>query len=95
MPTFEMIRKAVQDTAHMYPVRRIQLFGSYANGTADEESDVDLLVEFSEQPISLVKICGLQEDLAEKLDRDVDIVKLPLPSDSDLIIGRTVDLYGT
>ena len=94
MPTIEMIKKAVGETAAMYPIRRIELFGSYANGTADDDSDVDLLVEFSEQPISLIKLCGFREKVAEQLHSDVDIVKLPLSSDSGLLIERTVKLYG-
>ena len=94
MPTLNMIRHAVQQAAHEYPVRRVELFGSYANGTATEDSDVDFLVEFSENPTSLIHICGLRETLAELLQRDVDIVKLPRKVDDGLIIDRTVRMYG-
>ena len=54
MPTLDMIRAAVHRAAAEYPVKRVELFGSYANGTADEESDVDFLVEFAENPTSLL-----------------------------------------
>ena len=94
MPTLDMIRQAVEQAAGEYPVRRVELFGSYANGTADEESDVDFLVEFSENPTSLIHICGLRETLAEYLQTDVDIVKLPRREDDGLTIDRTVHLYG-
>ena len=43
MPTLEMIQTAVHQAAAEYPVKRVELFGSYANGTADADSDVDLL----------------------------------------------------
>ncbi len=56
MPTLEMIQQAVQTAAMQYPVKSVELFGSYANGTADESSDVDYLVEFSENPTSLLHI---------------------------------------
>ena len=56
MPTLDMIQQAVHQAVTEYPVKRVELFGSYANGTADEESDVDFLVEFSENPTSLVQI---------------------------------------
>lgn len=94
MPTLEMIQNAVHLAAAKYPVKRVELFGSYANGTADEESDVDFLVEFAENPTSLVHICGLRETLSELLHLDVDIVKLPRKPDDGMIIERTVPMYG-
>lgn len=88
------IRSAVAQAAAMYPVKRVDLFGSYANGSANEDSDVDLLVEFSESPVSLLKLFGLQETLQELLQLDVDVVELPLREDSDLTVDRTVRVYG-
>ncbi len=37
----EEIVQAVREAAGAYPVPRVYLFGSYANGIATEESDVD------------------------------------------------------
>ena len=95
MPTLDMIQKAVQTAAAQYPVKRVELFGSYANGTAREDSDVDFLVEFMENPTSLMHICGFRETLSELLKLDVDIVKLPRKQDDGLTIDRTVHIYGT
>ncbi|MBR1561510.1 MAG: nucleotidyltransferase domain-containing protein [Clostridia bacterium] len=94
MPTLDMIAQAVRTAAAQYPVKRVELFGSYADGTADESSDVDFLVEFNENPTSLLHICGFRETLAELLDMDVDIVKLPRRQDDGLTIDRTVRMYG-
>lgn len=94
MPTLDMIQQAVRQAASEYPVKRVELFGSYANGTADEDSDVDFLVEFSEKPTSLLHICGFRETLSELLRLDVDIVKLPRKKNDGLSIGRTVRMYG-
>ncbi len=94
MPTLDMIRNAVHLAAAEYPVKRVELFGSYANGTADAESDVDFLVEFAENPTSLLHICGFRETLSELLHRDVDIVKLPRKPNDGLQIDRTVCVYG-
>ena len=94
MPTLDMIRAAVNQAVIEYPVKRVELFGSYANGTADADSDVDFLVEFSENPTSLVQICGLRETLSELLHLDVDIVKLPRKQNDGLRIDRTVCIYG-
>ena len=55
MKSIEAIRNAVTQAAMDYPIKRVDLFGSYANGHAREDSDVDFLVEFSESPVSLFK----------------------------------------
>lgn len=93
MLDMQTIRNAVHAAAGQYPVKRVELFGSYANGTVTEGSDLDFLVEFTETPISLLKICGLQETLSDLLKVDVDIVKLPLQAASPLKIDKTVRLY--
>ena len=94
MPTLDMIQAAVNQAVTEYPVKRVELFGSYAEGTADADSDVDFLVEFFENPTSLVQICGLRETLSELLNLDVDIVKLPRNPNDGMIIDRTVPMYG-
>ena len=94
MKSMDAIRSAVSEAAMHYPVKRVDLFGSYANGLAKEDSDVDFLVEFSESPISLFKISGFQATLAELLQMNVDVVEAPLASDSLLHIDRTVRVYG-
>jgi len=87
------IQSAAYEAALQYPVKRIELFGSYADGTASENSDIDFLVEFSESPVSLFEICGLQETLSELLKVDVDVVKYPLQRGNDLIIEKKVCVY--
>ena len=94
MKSIEAIRIAVSEAAQHYPVKRVDLFGSYANGLAKEDSDVDFLVEFSESPVSLFKISGFQATLSELLQMDVDIVEVPLSSNSMLRVDRTVCVYG-
>lgn len=88
------IQRAVHQAAAQYPIKRVELFGSYANGSAQQHSDADFLVEFSESPISLLKLFGFQETLSELLQMKVDVVQLPLASDSDLKVERTVRMYG-
>lgn len=45
MLTTEQIQKTVTDYFKDKPVKKVYLFGSYARGEADEESDVDLTFE--------------------------------------------------
>lgn len=55
-----------------YGISSIGLFGSFARGSADEDSDVDILVEFSE-PIGM-EIVDLVIELEDLLQREVDLV---------------------
>jgi len=89
----DVIRNAVREAASQYPVKRVELFGSYANGSATEKSDVDFLVEFNDSSVSLLKLFGFQEMLIELLKMDVDVVKLPLKKNTELLIENRVCVY--
>ena len=56
-----------------YRIVNIGIFGSSARGNADERSDVDIVVEL-ESP-DLFHLIGIKQDLEEKLNRPVDIVR--------------------
>jgi hypothetical protein len=90
------IQTTVTMVAAHYPIKSVRLFGSYAEGRETEDSDVDVLVEFSRDPISLLKFFGFQEELAEHLGTSVDVVKYPLSEETrnTLTIDRMVTLYG-
>ena len=45
MLTIEEIKTAVTPICERYGVERLSLFGSYARGEADAQSDVDLMVD--------------------------------------------------
>jgi predicted nucleotidyltransferase len=51
----------------------VRIFGSVANGTADEKSDIDFLVDM-EKGRSLFDLGGLLMDLQELFGRKVDVV---------------------
>ncbi|HEY2029551.1 MAG TPA: nucleotidyltransferase family protein [Myxococcales bacterium] len=54
-------------------VRSLDVFGSTARGDARQQSDVDLLVEFSDTP-GLIGYVQIQQRLEEILGRRVDLV---------------------
>ena len=58
------------------------LFGSFARGEADENSDVDLLVRFS-KPIGLFGFVGVEQELEETLGRKIDLA-------TDKMIGKYI-----
>mgnify|MGYP002578429944 FL=1 len=74
-------------------LERVSLFGSYAGGTADDDSDVDLLVTFQSPVVSLLTLARVLEAMERALDLSVDLVQDPLPDDALLEIRRKVSLY--
>lgn len=74
-------------------VASVSLFGSYAKGTANSKSDVDLLVTFTSAVVSLFTMARLLSCLEKKLGTPVDIVQNPIPADSLLKIEKVVPLY--
>lgn len=56
-----------------YKAKEIGLFGSFARGEQNVNSDIDILVEF-EEAADLFDLMGLALYLEEVLDRKVDIV---------------------
>jgi len=90
------IKMAVSKIAPYYPIRQVHLFGSYAEGSATPDSDVDVLVEFKNRPVTLLDFCGFQQELSELLKVQVDILKSPLSATAkaDLTIKEVVHLYG-
>lgn len=59
---------------HTYQVKKAALFGSVVRGTAQERSDIDLLIDPPER-FSLFDLAGLKVDLEEALGRTVDIIE--------------------
>ena len=56
------------------PVLKAYLFGSYARGEADAESDIDLLVDLDYSVHIGLKFFGMYADLEKILHRKVDVV---------------------
>src|SRR5690348_11332522 len=59
--------------ASHYGAYNVRIFGSVARGEADEQSDIDFLVNM-EPGRSLLDLCGLLIDLEELLGCKVDVV---------------------
>lgn len=76
-------------------IMKLGLFGSYARGEANENSDVDLLVEFDPSNYTFDEYCSLSEDLENALHKRYDIVGYDCISDilKDNILGEEVVLF--
>ncbi len=79
----EHIASLVRPLAKKYHADEVYLFGSYARGEADGDSDLDFLV-FGGDGFKLTNILALGEELREALQKDVDIFEIrEINKDSD------------
>lgn len=74
MLTQEQIKQTVTDYFKDKPVKKVYLFGSYARGEANEDSDVDLLVELDYSKRIGFKFYGWYIDLETSFSKKVDVV---------------------
>ena len=73
--TLENIVRLVKPIAEKYHVQEIYLFGSYARGEADTDSDLDFLV-YGGENFKLTMIFALAEDLREALNKRVEVFEI-------------------
>jgi len=73
--TLEYDRERLNNVCAKNRIKYLGLFGSFARGEADSQSDVDLIVEFYETP-SLLRHVGIEYELSENLfsNRKVDLI---------------------
>lgn len=74
-------------------IRSVSLFGSYAEGTANDDSDVDLLVSFSSPAVSLFTLARVLEAMEKRMAVSADLVQEPLPDDALLDVRKKLPLY--
>jgi predicted nucleotidyltransferase len=70
--TLELVRKYFRSQ----PVTKAYVFGSFARNEADENSDIDLLVDLDYTQKIGLKFIQMQFDLEEILQQKVDLVSL-------------------
>lgn len=67
------LRRFREQYQAQYHIVKIGIFGSAARGEMTEDSDLDIVVDLS-QP-DFFALAGIQQALAEQLQRQVDIVR--------------------
>jgi predicted nucleotidyltransferase len=76
MPTLEEILATLREQhvllSRRYPLQRLAVFGSWARGEAQEDSDVDVMVEVD--PSIGLRFVDLGDELEKALGRRVDLV---------------------
>ena len=66
---FEKIARLLKNQG----VRKVAVFGSYVRGEEKPESDIDIIVEFSERK-SLLELVKIERELSEVLGIKVDLL---------------------
>ena len=99
--TVDEIRQRVHEATEEYNrhaeadarIKRMTLFGSYADGSATDNSDVDLLVTFFSPVVGFFTLARVLDTMETHLGLPVDLVQDPLPADTLLTIRKRVPLY--
>src|ERR1700677_5040836 len=65
-------RDAIKQTCAKYGATNVRVFGSCARDDYSENSDVDLIVQFSGQ-LDLAKFFRLKEELEKLIGKEVDL----------------------
>jgi uncharacterized protein len=88
-----MKRKEILQIASRHGAQNLRIFGSQVKGTAQKDSDIDVLVEF-EEGRSLLDRIALIQDLEDLLGMEVDVVseKALHPVIRDQILQEAVPL---
>ena len=87
------IQEAVKKIASEYSIKTVTVFGSLAKGTANKDSDVDVLVEFMMPAVSLLTLTSLKHRLENELNTNVDVIHGPLGEDSMITLEGAVPIY--
>lgn len=90
----EETSKKITSILARHGAKRISIFGSYARGEAKPDSDIDILVEFSERK-SLLDIIGIEQELCDAVGMKVDLLteKSISPYLIDRIKKQMVTIY--
>jgi predicted nucleotidyltransferase len=72
--TKEQIQKTISEYFAGKPVKKAWLFGSYARGEADENSDVDVLIDIDYDAKVGLKYFSWHRELGSLLNKKVDVV---------------------
>jgi len=94
-PSLELIllrlRALLPELRDRFGVDTLEVFGSRVRSAADEGSDLDLLVSFSETP-DLLTFISLENELSERLGLPVDLVmrRALKPRLRDRILGEAI-----
>ena len=69
------LRSAIEENPYRADIKFVALFGSHVHGTATDDSDIDVLIDFDPNAtIGLFEFIEIQDQLSETLGRKVDLL---------------------
>jgi predicted nucleotidyltransferase len=73
--TIEQIKELIVPIAEKYKLKALWVFGSYARGEATDESDIDILIDYTDANIKgLFQLNGLFSLFEDTLNKNIDLV---------------------
>ena len=72
--SLDELKERIAPIAKKYNIPAVYVFGSYARGDATEESDVDILLQRTDELAHGWAMGGLYEDLRESIGKPVDLI---------------------
>lgn len=73
--TIKQIKESINPIMEKHGIKNVYLFGSYARGEATRESDIDIYCDSGDVD-SLWKHSAFQDELADALGKDVDVIAI-------------------
>jgi len=70
-----ILREYLPELRERYGVKSLGIFGSFVRGEQTHRSDVDILVEFEDRPLTLFQFIALEQELSGILGMKVDLVE--------------------
>ncbi len=67
----DKIKQTIVKTLKKYKIKKAGIFGSYVRGEQKKGSDIDIVIEFND---SLLKLVRIERELKEDLRRNVDLL---------------------
>lgn len=91
----EDLRELLPELRERFAVDTLEVFGSRVRTDAGQESDIDVLVTFTETP-DLLTVIALEDELSERLGARVDLVmrRSLKPRLRDRVLSEAVPVDG-
>ncbi|MBE2219922.1 MAG: nucleotidyltransferase family protein [Anaerolineae bacterium] len=70
-----ILQASLPDLRQRYGLSAVWLFGSVVRGEASPDSDLDVLVTFDNQHLSLLEFIQLEQELSDLLQVKVDLIE--------------------
>ena len=83
--TIDELKEKILPVALKYSLPAVYIFGSYARSEANENSDVDVLIDRTGSDLKgLLKMGGLHNDLCECLGKNIDLITVDMLDQPDV-----------